>query len=97
MNNKELESKLGVITSSLLNEKGYISMVDVFLKLNYLSESDYIAWRNKRVPYLEKCIKINLSKVSLIVKIVQKNSRNGKLKESYTAYKSWGKGVKKSR
>ena len=36
LNRKQLQSKLGEITSVLLTEKGYISFVDVFMKLGYL-------------------------------------------------------------
>jgi len=75
-------------------EKGYISLVDVFVDLGYLTEKDTEAWRMRRVPYLEKCIKVNLSKASLIVKTVRCNCINGQLKESFTAYQSWGKGQK---
>lgn len=96
MNKSDLEKKLGPITSMLLKEKGYISFVDVFVGLGYLAEKDIEAWRMKRVPNLENCIKVNLSRISFIMKTVRSNCINGKLKESYTCYKSWGKGVKKT-
>ncbi|MFC1747929.1 hypothetical protein ACFL2V_03905 [Pseudomonadota bacterium] len=96
MNRRDLEKKLGPITSALLKEKGYISMIDVFVGLGYLDEKDIEAWRMKRVPYLEKCIKTNLGKISFVVKAVRKNCINGNLKPSYTGYKSWGKGHKVS-
>ena len=94
MNRKQLESKLGVVTSGLLREKGYIAFVDVFMKLGYLDPKDYENWRMKRVPYLERVITANLSKITFIMKTVRQNCRNGKLKESWTGYKSWGKGRK---
>jgi len=94
VNRRELEKKLDPITSKLLGEKGYISLIDIFVGLGYLSENDIEAWRMKRVPYLEKCIKVNLGKANLVVKTVRSNCINGKLQESYTAYKSWGKGSK---
>ena len=78
----------------LLKEKGYISMIDVFVGLGYLTEKDIEAWRMKHVPYLEKYIKVNLGRASFIVKTVRSNCINGKLKASYTGYKSWGKGPK---
>ena len=94
MNRRELEKKLAPITSELLNEKGFINLIDVFIGLGYLSKNDVEEWRMKRIPYLEKGIKINLSKISFISKIVIENCKNGNLRESYTAYKSWGKGKK---
>lgn len=94
MNRQDLDKKLSLLTSQLLSEKGYICMIDVFLGLGFLSQKDLESWRMKHIPYLEHCIQVNLSKVNFIVKTVQKNCRNGNLRESSTAYKSWGKGKK---
>ncbi len=94
LNRKQLQSKLSTVTSELLKEKGYISFVDVFMKLGYLDPEDYENWRMKRVPYLERVIKINLGKINFIMKTVRRNCYNGNLKPRWTGYKSWGKGRK---
>ena len=94
MNRRDLQKKLGPVTEELLREKGYIAFVDVFMKLGYLEPKDYEAWRMKRVPYLEKVINVKLGKINFIMKTVRRNCRNGNLKESWTGYKSWGKGRK---
>ena len=69
LNRKQLQSKLNTITSELLEEKGYISFVDVFMKLGYLEPKDYENLRMKRVPYLERVIKVNLGKINFIMNI----------------------------
>ena len=61
MKRTELSKKLSPITSQLLKEKGYISFVDVFIKLGYLDPKDAERWRLKQVPYLEKVIRPKLS------------------------------------
>lgn len=94
MNRRDLEKKLSPVTSSLLREKGYISLIDVFMNLRYLAQKDVESWRMKRVPYLEKSIMIGLGKISFIINTVCENCQNGGLRESHTAYKSWGKGAK---
>ena len=94
LNRRNLEKKLSPITGNLLKEKGYICMVDVFVKLEYLTDKDVEDWRMKKVPYLEKSIKVGLGKVSFIVKQFQSNCIKGKLKASRTEYRSWGKGKK---
>lgn len=96
MNKKQLESKLSEVTSTLFQEKGYIAFVDVFMALHYLDKKDYESWRMKRIPYLERAIHLNLSKISFIMKTVRKNCRNGNCRESWTGYHSWGKGKKES-
>jgi hypothetical protein len=96
MNRKDIEKHLGPITSELLKEKGYISIVDVLMKMGKLSKEDYESWRFKKVPHLEKAIKINLSQTNFLIRKIQENSKNGKLRASKTVYKSWGKGAKKT-
>ncbi len=94
MNRRELEKRLSPITNELLAEKGYIAFADVFMRLGYLSAEDYDAWRRRKIPFLEKAVKINLKAIGFVMKTVIRNCRNGKLKESRTDYRSWGKGRK---
>jgi hypothetical protein len=94
LNRKQLQAKLGKVTSEFFKEKGYISFVDVFMRLDYLDSKDYENWRMKKVPYLERVIKINLGKIDFIVKTVRRNCLNGNLNPRWTAYKSWGNGRK---
>ena len=41
------------VTSALLHEKGYIAPVDVFLRLGYLTQTDYERWRRGQIPVLD--------------------------------------------
>ena len=93
-NRQDLVRALSTITSELLNEKGYLCFVDIFMKLGYLSKSDYENWRFRRVSPLERVLTVNLSRINFIMKTVRRNSLNGHLKPSLTVYKSWGKGKK---
>ena len=61
MNRRDLAKKTGLIISELLKEKGFISIADVFIKLGYLDQIDFENWRFRKIPYLEKVIKANLS------------------------------------
>jgi hypothetical protein len=65
-----------------LKEKGYISFVDVFMKLGYLDPKEHENWRMKRAPYLERVIKVNLGKINFIMKTVRRNCLNGNLNPS---------------
>ena len=56
-----IEEKIRPIVEALIEEKGYVCSVDVLIKLDYLSKTDYEAWRFGKVPYLEKVCKVNLS------------------------------------
>jgi len=94
-NQNQLLKRLSTVTSMLLNEKGYICVVDVLMQMGYLSKENYTNWRLGNVLYLEKVIKVNITKLNFLLRAIQKYSINGKLKPSKTVYKSWGKGTKK--
>jgi len=90
----ELEKKIKKKIHELLNEKKYVSSVDLLMKLDYLSKPDYEKWRFGKVEYLEKICKINLSKLSYINSILRKTAQQLNLKESHTVYMKHGKGPK---
>ena len=94
MNRNDLLKKMSPVTSRCLKEKGYISFVDVLIGMDKLSVQDYENWRRRKVPYLEKVIKINLSQINFLLRSLHKDSLNGRLRPSTTVYKSWGKGEK---
>jgi hypothetical protein len=87
-NRRDLERALSPITSELLKEKGYVCFVDIFMRLGSLSPSDYASWRMKRVPYLERVLRLNLQTINFVMKIVRRNSLNGHLNPCMTVYKS---------
>lgn len=94
MNNSETEKKIKIIISALSDEKGFISSVDVLMRLGCLSQEDYMAWRNGKVPYLEKVCKVNLSKLTTINRVIRQVAAKMNLKPSWTAYNKYGKGTK---
>ena len=95
MNNIALEKRIKGIINELSDEKGYISSVDVLIKLNYLSRTDYENWRQGKIDYLEKVCKTNLNKLKTINRVIKRTSTKMNFKPSWTAYNEWGKGQKK--
>ena len=94
MNNSDLKNKIKLIGEKIIEEKGYLSSIDVLLKLDYLSEKDYENWRFGKVEYLEKVCGTNLKKLSTINKTIKEISGQRNLKKSWTAYDKYGKGKK---
>jgi len=85
MNNAELKKKIYLAISSILKEKNYISPVDVLIGIRVLATKDY-----ERVPYLEKVCKVNLHKLSFIIKEIRTYAKQNSLKSSMTVYKQCG-------
>ena len=94
MNNTDLRNKIKLIGKEIIEEKGYLTSIDVLLKLDYLSEKDYENWRFGKVEYLEKVCSVNLKKLSTINKTIKEISGQWNLKKSWTGYNKYGKGKK---
>ncbi len=65
------------------------------MQLDYLTKKDYEDWRFGRVDYLEKVCNTNLSKLTLINKLIRKYSTELDLTTSMTVYNQFGKGIKR--
>jgi hypothetical protein len=94
VNRAERERKALDIADRCLKTQGHIALVDVFRGLGALSDTDHEAWRRRKVPYLEKVIRLNLGQINAVCRAVHASARRGKLKPSWTAYMSWGKGAR---
>ena len=93
MNRDELKTKAIKAAYHLLQNKGYISAVDVLMAMGKLSREDHEKWRFRQVPYLERVISGNLAQLEVLLRAVRTYSRDQlRLKPSRTVYTSWGKG-----
>ena len=95
MNRLEIRTKVRRRVNDLVSEKGFVSPLDVFLRLGTISSKLVEEWRYGRVPYLERVLHGNLSQFSFIMLSLREKARELNLRPSYTAYTSWGKGPKR--
>lgn len=95
LNRDALMKRMNEVFSNLLHEKGYISFVDILMRMEKLKKADYERWRFGKVPCLEQVITLNLAKLNTMLRTLHENARRGGLKPSRTVYKSWGKGPKR--
>ena len=68
--------------------------VDVLVQMDLLDPKRLEDWRRGRVPYLEKVIDCNLTRLSRLLRILRFHAHDLKLNPSATAYMRWGKGPK---
>ena len=93
MNRSELMTKARASADRLLQEKGYISAVEVLLAMGRLSKENYERWRFRQVPHLDKVLPGSLNEHAFFCRELRAYARDKlKLKPSRTAYVSWGKG-----
>jgi len=95
LNNKDIDKEVKRLVHQNRYEKGFVCAVDVLMQLDYLTKKDYEDWRFGRVDYLEKVCNVNLSKLTLINKLIRKYSTELDLKSSWNGYNKYGKGVKR--
>ncbi|WP_249872385.1 hypothetical protein [Oceanobacillus saliphilus] len=95
MSKKKIEQQVYRYAGDLLHEKGYISVVDLLMKMERLTDKQVNDWRLKRIPYLERVMIGNLAKMNYVLITLKKFAGEKNLKPSHTVYKSWGKGPKR--
>lgn len=78
----------------LIHEKGYISPVDLFLKMEVITPRDYEDWRMGRITYLERVTRGVRGKLNTILIELKAYAVREGLKPSKTVYNKWGKGAK---
>lgn len=74
-----------------IRKKGFVAPVEVLMDIGVLSKQDYENWRFGRVVFLEKVCKVNLHKLSGIMKEMRSYAAKNNLKPSWTFYHQWGK------
>lgn len=95
-NQKRLEQRVVQAANSALSEKGYVSPIDVFIRMGLLAPSHLENWRKGRLRYLEAAIQGNLSKISKAMAFFRKWARDRSLKPSETPYLARTKGPRRN-
>ena len=81
--------------ADILQNGNVVAPVEVLIGMGLLSRDDLDDWRRGRVPYLEKVINCNLSRLSRILRILRFHAHDLKLVPSVTAYVRHGRGPKR--
>jgi hypothetical protein len=77
--------------AEMLGTTNVVSPVELLLRLQRLTKAQYEDWRFGRVCYLERVCSGNLSKLSVILRILDHHCRAMGLRPSQTAYHKWGR------
>lgn len=89
MNSKSVTGQVHNAMYQQLKARGYATPVDVLMDIGVLSKADYENWRHGRVDYLERVCKVNLHKLSEIMKCMRGYAKKSDLKSSFTFYGQW--------
>jgi hypothetical protein len=78
----------------LLQRGNVVAPVDVLIGMGLLTREQLDDWRRGRVPYLERVVNCNLTRLGRLLRILRFHAHDLNLKPSWTAYMRWGKGTK---
>jgi hypothetical protein len=77
--------------AKVLSKSDVVAPVDVLIEMGNLSKKDHDAWRQGKVPYLERVFEGNLSKANRILRIIGFHAHDLNMVPSITHYYQWGK------
>jgi len=78
----------------ILAKGNVVAPVDVLVGMNLLASEKLDAWRRGQVPYLERVIRCNLTRLSRILRILRFHGHDLNLAPAVTAYMRLGRGPK---
>jgi hypothetical protein len=78
----------------LLRRGNVVAPVDVLIAMKLLTREHLEDWRLGRVPFLERVVNCNLTRLGRLLRILRFHAHDLNLKPSWTAYMRWGKGPK---
>lgn len=83
---RRLERRVIEAAEASLDQRGFVTAIDVLIGLGWLPPSGERAWRQGRIPYLERAVTANLNKVSGAMRHFRRWAASRGLKPSETAY-----------
>lgn len=83
---RRLGKRVAKASGEAIDDHGHVSAIDLFVGIGWLNPVHVANWRKGRVPYLEKVIQANLSKISRAMKLFRKWAGQAGLRPSETAY-----------
>ncbi|MCA1779605.1 MAG: hypothetical protein LC637_09530 [Xanthomonadaceae bacterium] len=87
-----LYPKIVRAVASILEHEKVVVPVEVLVRMDLLDRDKLVDWRHGRVPYLERVIRGNLTRLSRLLRILGFHAHDLNLKPSWTDYRRWGKG-----
>lgn len=79
-----IEQRVIEAAEKVLQQKNYVSPIDVFIGMGTLQSEHVQDWRKGKIPYLEKMIEGSLGKISYAMKCFHSWARQKGLKPSKT-------------
>lgn len=90
-----LHQRIERAVAAILEDGKVVAPVDVLVGMGLLTRDHLEDWRRGRVPYLERVVKCNLTRLSRVLRILRFHAHDLGLVPSLTTYARWGKGPRR--
>lgn len=94
MSRRDIHKNVWTCAEKLVDKNGYVSPIELLVKMERVTLKQVEDWRFRRVPYLERLTAGNLAKMNTIFVALREFAKASGLRPSLTVYVSWGKGPK---
>ena len=84
-------ARMAAAVDAILRDEKVVAPVDVLIRMSLLTRANLEDWRFGRVPFLERVIQCNLTRLSRLLRVFRFHAHDLNLKPSSTAYMRWGK------
>jgi hypothetical protein len=92
--NDPMFRRIECVVAELLSKDNVVAPVNVLVGMGLLRPEHLDSWRRGRVPYLERVINCNLTRLSRLLRILRFHAHDLNLRPSSTVYNRYGKGPK---
>jgi hypothetical protein len=86
-NRRKLAHRVTMAAQAALRARGYAAPIDVLLAIGWLDAEAHARWRGGQIPYLERVVQANLSRISTAMHLFRQWAANQGLKPSETHYR----------
>lgn len=84
---EKISGSVAKTAGNAVTQRGYATAIDVFIGLGWLSQRDLLSWKRGEIPFLERVVNANLSRISQAIKEFRAWAVKAQLKPSSTVYK----------
>lgn len=56
---KKISQRVATVAGDIVSKKGYVSVIDLFLGIGWLTLDTVIDWKSGKIPYIERTIFIS--------------------------------------
>ena len=84
---EKISGSVAKAAGNAVTQRGYATAIDVFIGLGWLSQRDLLAWKRGEIPFLERVVNANLSRITKAMKEFRAWAVKAQLKPSSTVYK----------